>query len=402
VAGEGVPGSAVALRRVADALRKACGCEAWLAFDSLMSVTRQGALGDPEPLSLAFVADRPGRVAAMQQTFRVVRGLRRAGVAAEVSGDGRCTATVEVDGKLRVVALQACWRVDDRVVFAPGLPARAGVDAVLPLAELDLDGTELPVPAEPDRVLTAMYGEEWRTLQPPYTLRPRAARAAADPNRGYARNRRHWDRLYRGLYGVAVPAEPSSFGRWVVGREQRHNPRPLVVDVGCGNGRDTRLFADRGHDVLGLDYSPAALECAQGLLGPPADGGELRVVDLNDLRATLVLGAELAAADTPVVVYARYVANAVDDDGRDNLWRMAAMALRRGGHMYLEFCTTRDESLARGLEDQQYRRFLDPREVSGELERHGAAVVHQEEGRGLSPYRFGDPYVCRLVVQWAS
>ena len=56
-----------------------------------------------------------------------------------------------------------------------------------------------------------------------------------------------------------VPARLASFLR---------DPRPLRVLVpGCGSGYEVTLFAERGHEVLGIDFSGAALEAAQRVLG---------------------------------------------------------------------------------------------------------------------------------------
>jgi SAM-dependent methyltransferase len=400
-----VSDSAAALRRVLDALHDRCGSTGWLAYDSLMSVVRHHDLGAGEPLSLAVMADRPDRTGAMRQSFRIARALRSAGLEAEVCGDGRCTVVVDTDGAHTSVAVQVCWQVDDAVVLAPGLPARASRDAVLPVGQVVADGAPLPVPADPAAVLTAVYGGTWGTQQPPYRLRPRALAAAADQTRGYARHRQHWDRFYRGFYGPTAPRDPSPFGRWAAEQEDaRHaaGEPPMFVDVGCGNGRDTRHFAEHGSPVLGVDYSPAALASARDLLGASSETSRLRLMDLNDLRTTLLLGADLAARESPAVLYARFVANALDDPARDNLWRLAAMALRGGGRMYLEFRTTRDQTTSHVFEDQHDRRYLDAQEVAGALKRHGGAVVHQEEGRGLAPHGSEDPHVCRMVVQWAT
>ncbi|MDQ4086199.1 MAG: class I SAM-dependent methyltransferase [Actinomycetota bacterium] len=395
--------SAAALRRIVDILEDACGRTGWLSLDTLLSSTRHQHLSPDQPLSLAVMAERPDRVGAMMQSFRIARAMRTAGLAAQVRGDGRCTVVAEPGGVRRTISVQVCWQVDDKVVFAPGLPARAGVDAVTPVARRTVDGVVLPVPADPARVLTAVYGDSWPTLQPPYRLRPRALAAAADQARGYGRNRQRWDRFYRGLYGPTAPREPSAFGRWAVEQERADasDGPALVVDVGCGNGRDTRHFADHGHPVLGLDYSPAALACARDLLGERSEERRLRAADLNDVRAPLLLGAELAARETSVVLYARFVAHAVDDHAREGLWRLGALTLRRGGRMYLEFRTERDRATAHVFEDQHDRRYLDPQEVAVELKRHGGVVVHREEGRGLAPFGPEDPHICRMVVQWA-
>lgn len=395
--------SASALRRVVDVLH-ACDVDGWLAYESLMSATREGRLAPEDPLTVGFLSRGPGCVSATLDSFRVARALRRAGMEAYVHGEGRCDVAVETDGRRRTVAVQGSWRAGDGVVFAPGLPPRADAAAVLPLGEAEVDGSTLPVPADPARVLTATYGQTWASQQRPYRLRPRGLAAAADEGRGYGRHRQHWDRFYQGTYGVTAPEEPSLFARWVAERCEQGEPRPLVVDMGCGNGRDTALFVDLGHQVLGLDYSYAALAAAHDLLGEHGDRAEratLRALDLNDARATLVHGAELAQADRPVVLYARFLIHAVDDHARENLWRLATPVLRRGGRAYLEFRTHRDSLTDHVFEDQHYRRYLVPDGIEGELKRHGGAVVHREEGRGLAPFRSEDPDVCRMVVQWA-
>jgi SAM-dependent methyltransferase len=44
-----------------------------------------------------------------------------------------------------------------------------------------------------------------------------------------------------------------------------------VLIPGCGAGYEARTFHDRGCDVLAIDYSTAAIECARQVLGPLAD-----------------------------------------------------------------------------------------------------------------------------------
>ena len=43
-------------------------------------------------------------------------------------------------------------------------------------------------------------------------------------------------------------------------------PRKILVP-GCGAGYEVRFFAEHGHDVLGIDFSDAAIEAAQRELG---------------------------------------------------------------------------------------------------------------------------------------
>ena len=44
-----------------------------------------------------------------------------------------------------------------------------------------------------------------------------------------------------------------------------------VLIPGCGSGYEVRAFAQAGHDVLAVDFAPAAVERARSILGPLAD-----------------------------------------------------------------------------------------------------------------------------------
>ena len=73
-----------------------------------------------------------------------------------------------------------------------------------------------------------------------------------------------WDTRFRG--GVTpwdAGGVPPLLASWV---QQRKSPLKILVP-GCGTGYEVRLFAARGHDVLAIDFSDAAVEAAARELG---------------------------------------------------------------------------------------------------------------------------------------
>jgi SAM-dependent methyltransferase len=48
--------------------------------------------------------------------------------------------------------------------------------------------------------------------------------------------------------------------------QKKEYPLRILVP-GCGTGYEVRLLGERGHDVLGIDFSDAAIEAAQRVLG---------------------------------------------------------------------------------------------------------------------------------------
>ena len=70
-----------------------------------------------------------------------------------------------------------------------------------------------------------------------------------------------------------------NFTPWDAGRVPRDLARFLgaeprgrrVLIPGCGSGYEVRAFAEAGHEVLAVDFAPAAVERARSVLGPLAD-----------------------------------------------------------------------------------------------------------------------------------
>ena len=75
-----------------------------------------------------------------------------------------------------------------------------------------------------------------------------------------------WDTRFRsGVTPWDAAGPPRRLEQWLAGRA----PCRVLVP-GCGTGYEIRLFAELGHDVLGIDFSDAAVEAAAAYLGPLA------------------------------------------------------------------------------------------------------------------------------------
>ena len=75
-----------------------------------------------------------------------------------------------------------------------------------------------------------------------------------------------WDTRYQaGVTPWDAGAAPLHLTRWLEGL-----PRASVLVPGCGAGYEVHAFAQAGHDVLGIEFSDAAIEAAQRVLGPLA------------------------------------------------------------------------------------------------------------------------------------
>ncbi len=100
-----------------------------------------------------------------------------------------------------------------------------------------------------------------------------------------------------GLYARCRPDYPSSAISLVVSRFAL-GPGTLLVDVGCGTGISSRLFAARGVPVLGLEPNDAMRAQAEAAPSPPGAGalsyqaGQAEATGLADGAASAVVSAQ--------------------------------------------------------------------------------------------------------------
>ena len=380
------------------ALHDGIGVPAFISYGTLLGAVRDGRpIGHDNDVDIAYVSEAVYPVDVVRESFRVERALAEGGWSVRRGSGTRLNVQLpQADGSARYVDVFTAHWVDGVLYMPSDTGFRMPREAILPLTTVDLMGRDMPAPARYEELLAATYGPGWRSPDPSFQYEtPRwLVRRLAGWFGGLSVDRKTWDSFYASR-GRRVPRRASGFARWVA--SEFPSDRPLV-DVGAGNGRDSRFFARRGREVLALDYSPGVMR--RWARRKPIPATAMEALNLNDARQVLTLGYRLSRHDQPVDLYARFLLHALDALGRDHLLRLASMALRREGFLFLEFRSTADRGRAHHFAHGR-RRYLDPDEVQEAIEARGGVVVHREEGQGLAVLRNEDPVVCRMVATWS-
>jgi SAM-dependent methyltransferase len=131
--------------------------------------------------------------------------------------------------------------------------------------------------------------------------------------------------------GVFWDAEPALTAGPHLALFEAHltDPGLPMVDLGCGNGTQTRFLADRFPHVVGTDLSAAALDHARR--ADPAGQATYRELDAGDKTETETLHAELGDAN----VYMRGVLHQAQPDDRQLLVSGIATLLGERGRAFL-------------------------------------------------------------------
>jgi len=107
------------------------------------------------------------------------------------------------------------------------------------------------------------------------------------------------------------------------------DPGLQMIDLGCGNGTQTRFLADRFNHVLGVDLSAAAIDHARH--ADPAGQATYRLLDATDKTEVETLHAELGDAN----IYMRGVLHQVDPEDRRPLVDGIATLVGERGQVFL-------------------------------------------------------------------
>lgn len=377
---------------VLGALRKA-GIEAFLAYGTLLGAVREGRLlGHDGDADLGYVSHLRHPVDVIRESFRLQRDL--VGLGFHITRYSALAFKVDVDegdGVVRGLDVFGGFLMDGHLYLMGEIGDPFEESWIYPLGTTRLEGRSFPAPADPDKLLTAMYGP-WRTPDPAFHFAPPATtvRRLNGWFRGLRVGRAKWDRIYSRKQ-TSLPAEPSPLVAWAAEREP---DAATYVDLGCGRGSDVLWMAGRGVPSVGLDFQPRsyAEAAARGV-----DGAEFWRCNLLELRDVLPTGADLARRPGPRLLVSRHLVDTLGSEARQNLWRLSRMALagEGGGRLYLEFLARfGDDGYARQLHVKRRR----PRLLVAELERAGATIVHRETMRvSDSPT---SSKVGRLVVEW--
>ncbi|MER7667043.1 class I SAM-dependent methyltransferase [Kitasatospora sp. NPDC096128] len=126
-------------------------------------------------------------------------------------------------------------------------------------------------------------------------------------------------------------------------RPHLHDPGLPVVDLGCGNGRQTRFLAEHFPRALGVDLSGTAVELARRQ--DPAGRAEYAQLDATDPAAVRALHEHLGDAN----VYVRGVIHQSEPADRRRVAEAVATLLGQRGRAFLVELAESAKEVLRGL-----------------------------------------------------
>jgi cyclopropane fatty-acyl-phospholipid synthase-like methyltransferase len=203
-------------------------------------------------------------------------------------------------------------------------------------------------------------------------------------------DKKYWKKYYE---DSNAPMQPSHFARFVMKEFLFENAK--IIELGCGNGRDSLYFARHGTHVMAVDQVDANIESFVS-----KDG-------LKNLTYKCADFTKLNKVDPFDFVYSRFTLHSISEIEEDQVIKWSYDHLNKGGKILIEARGKNNELFKLGepvkgeknayIYENHYRRFIDLKILIKKLVQTGFKIEIAEEKCGFAP--FGDTdYIFIIII----
>lgn len=207
----------------------------------------------------------------------------------------------------------------------------------------------------------------------------------------FDRDVNYWNQYY--LRKEKEIQEPSDFAKFVLPYMETHKK---IMDIGCGNGRDSIYFSQNGLEVTGVDASEEAIS---------------HLNQYNRKNSMFVCDDFVTCKALYQVqydyFYSRWTIHAVSEKQEWELLKNVSSAIKKKGLFFIEVRSIKDDLFGKGTKiakntysyNDHFRRFIVKKELEEKLEKLEFEIIYEKEDKGLSKTTVSDPVLIRIIAR---
>lgn len=219
----------------------------------------------------------------------------------------------------------------------------------------------------------------------------------------YNRDTEYWNLYYASDPDISTP---SRFAQDLMRQLRRflpdHSPddtEPLtLLELGCGNGRDSLYFFENHIDITAIDASDKAIRDLNERYG--------NIDGLRFMCDDFVCSTALYQGSYDIC-YSRFTLHSINPEQERMVVENVFKALRRGGVFCIEVRSVHDPLYGKGKPagrnaysyNGHYRRFIVREELEKELTQAGFDIRFSKESTGFAPHGEEDPPIIRIIAE---
>jgi trans-aconitate methyltransferase len=182
-------------------------------------------------------------------------------------------------------------------------------------------------------------------------------------------NNKYWKQFYK---KNEAPTEHSSFAKFCTKYIKNNN---FILDLGCGNGRDTRFLAKYCGVIVGIDKATES-----------EDGDKYFFIKKDFKEAEIIKSRNID------VYYTRFFLHSISNE--DILFLLDSV--KNGSRLMIECRAKEDNPL---IYKNHERNLIDYKWLLSELKERNFKVIFKKKSKGLAKYKEEDPCVIRIIAK---
>ena len=194
------------------------------------------------------------------------------------------------------------------------------------------------------------------------------------------------------------PTSPSSFAAFVLSKLDKDKN---LIELGCGNGRDSIYFAKNNLNVISVDQVQEEIN----YLNQNYKEDNLLFITEDFTNLSNTNSEDIISTDFDYI-YSRFTFHSINENKENKTLDWIKNNLKQGGYFFLEARSLNDLMFKQGriLSETEnftnhYRRFMDLKKISFKLESRNFEIVYKIEDNDLAIYKNDNPYVIRIIAK---
>lgn len=203
----------------------------------------------------------------------------------------------------------------------------------------------------------------------------------------------YWQQFY---VNHMQAGEASHFAKFCM--ENYFKSGQSLIELGCGNGRDSLYFAGNALSVIGIDQCDNVIDF-------------LRQHQNHSLKFQCADFTKLSLCDSQEghydIVYSRFTLHSITQEQQNRVLRWVRSSLKNGGIFAIEVRGHKNSLYKMGIPvvdekdafifESHYRRFLKFDTFLSELQ--DFKIIYAMEDKGFAPFKDEDDYFIRIIAQ---
>lgn len=206
----------------------------------------------------------------------------------------------------------------------------------------------------------------------------------------------YWEKFYK---KKNIIFKPSNFARFLTNKKIIKK-NSVIIDLGCGDGRDTFYFSKKAKKVFALDKSKIIIKKNKELsIKMKVKNISFQRIDLNENFLFKKLN-DIKFS----ILYARFFIHAINEKLENKLINIITL-LPKKFLIILEFRTIKDKLMDKGKKiskferiTDHYRRFIHVKNFLNKFNNKKIRIFYKKEGLNLSKFKKDNPHICRLIL----